>query len=176
MINMGFFKHPCGTMSTIAHIIQCVSSLIVLGITAWAVRDTKTLTVIFPLVVAVLTPIVYGITLSTSCIARGHRWHVLPLLLTDAVISYLWLTAFIFLALKFNQVSCTVHLWNNETVCSRKYSVESFSFIAFFSTVWALGFEVLYTYLPKRDTSMQDQKNGVMNLEHNLRGAGVMTP
>ena len=41
-----------------------------------------------------------------------------------------WLTSFIFLALNFNRVSCTVHLWNNETVCSRKYSVEAFSFIA----------------------------------------------
>lgn len=48
---MGFFKHPCGAISTIAHIIQCISSLIVLGITAWAVRGTKTLTVIFSLVV-----------------------------------------------------------------------------------------------------------------------------
>ncbi|KAJ5251145.1 hypothetical protein N7489_001555 [Penicillium chrysogenum] len=173
---MGFYKHPCGIMSTIAHILQCVSSLIVLGITAWAVRGTKTLTVIFPLVVAVLTPIVYAITLSTSCISRGHRWHVLPLLLTDAVISYLWLTSFIFLALNFNQVSCTVHLWNNETVCSRKYSVEAFSFIAFITTVGAMGFEVLYTYLPMKDTSMQEKENGVARLDHNLRGAGVMTP
>lgn len=48
---MGFFKHPCGAISTIAHIIQCISSFIVLGITAWAVRGTKTLTVIFSLVV-----------------------------------------------------------------------------------------------------------------------------
>ena len=57
MINMGFFKHSCGTLSTIAHIIQCVSSLIVLGITAWAARETKTLTVIFPLVVVHLSQI-----------------------------------------------------------------------------------------------------------------------
>lgn len=54
---MGFYKHPCGIMSTIAHILQCVSSLIVLGITAWAVRETKTLTVIFPLVVVHLSQI-----------------------------------------------------------------------------------------------------------------------
>jgi hypothetical protein len=48
---IGFYEHPCGTVSTIAHIIQCVSSIIVLGITAWAVQETKTLAVIFPLVI-----------------------------------------------------------------------------------------------------------------------------
>ena len=48
---MGFFNHLCGLISTIAHIIQCISSFVVLGITAWAARETKTLTVIFPLVV-----------------------------------------------------------------------------------------------------------------------------
>lgn len=46
-----FYEHPYGTVATIAHIIQCVSSIIVLGITAWAVRETKTLTVIFSLVI-----------------------------------------------------------------------------------------------------------------------------
>ncbi|KAJ5484622.1 Integral membrane protein [Penicillium expansum] len=173
---MGFFKHPCGAISTIAHIIQCISSLIVLGITAWAVRDTKTLTVIFSLVVAVLTPIVYGITLSTSCITRRRRWQVLPLLMVDAAISYLWLTAFIFLALHFNNVSCSIHLWNGEEVCSRKYTAEAFSFIAFFATFMALVFEVLYTYLPKKDTSMQEkQQNRATNLEDNLRGAGIIS-
>ncbi|KAJ9485169.1 hypothetical protein VN97_g8191 [Penicillium thymicola] len=173
---MGFFKHPCGAISTIAHIIQCISSLIVLGITAWAVRGTKTLTVIFSLVMAVLTPIVYGITLSTSCITRRRRWHVLPLLVTDAAISYLWLTAFIFLALNFNNVSCSVHLWNRQTVCSRKYTAEAFSFIAFFATLIALAFEILYTYLPKNDIPVREKRNKVTHLEDNLRGAGVMSP
>jgi hypothetical protein len=48
---LSFYEHPCGTVSTIAHVLQCVSSIIVLGITAWAVVDTKTLTVIFSLVI-----------------------------------------------------------------------------------------------------------------------------
>ena len=53
-----FYEHPCGTVSTIAHIIQCVSAIIVIGITAWAVRDTKTLPVIFSLViVCILQPL-----------------------------------------------------------------------------------------------------------------------
>lgn len=52
---MSLFGHPCGVISIIAHVIQCASSFIVLGITAWAVRDTKTLTVIFCLVVVHLS-------------------------------------------------------------------------------------------------------------------------
>ncbi|KAJ5876339.1 uncharacterized protein N7529_001923 [Penicillium soppii] len=169
-----FYEHPCGTVSTIAHIIQCVSSIIVIGITGWAVTHTKTLTVIFSLVIGVLTPIVYGITLTTSCVANRRRWHVLPLLLTDAVISYLWLTSFIFLAQNFNQTSCRVHRWNGETVCSRKYAAEAFSFIAFFTTFGALVLEVLYLYIPRNDTSMQERKNGPEQLEQNLQSAGVM--
>ena len=43
-----------------------------------------------------------------------------------------WLTAFILLALDFNQISCSIHLWNKEMVCSRKYAAEAFSFIAAF--------------------------------------------
>lgn len=46
-----FHSHPLGIVTLIAHFIQCVSALIVLGITAWAVQGTKTLTVIFALVV-----------------------------------------------------------------------------------------------------------------------------
>ncbi|KAJ5797197.1 uncharacterized protein N7518_005737 [Penicillium psychrosexuale] len=173
---MGFFNSLCGLISTIAHIIQCISSFVVLGITAWAARETKTLTVIFPLVVAVLTPIVDGITLGISCFTRRRRWQVLPLLLTDAVLSYLWLTAFIFLAQDFNQVSCSIHLWNHEMVCSRKYAAEAFSFIAFFTTFGAMTSEVLYAYLPKKDTPIQERKDGATNLEHNLQGAGLMNP
>lgn len=102
---LGFYEHPCGTISTIAHIIQCVSAIVILGITGWAVRETKTLTVIFSLVVvclvsrdslidfnilqAALTPIIYGVALSTSCVANRRRWHIIPLLVTDTAISYL---------------------------------------------------------------------------------------
>lgn len=46
-----FHDHPLGILTLVAHFIQCLSALIVLGITAWAVRGTKTLTVIFALVI-----------------------------------------------------------------------------------------------------------------------------
>lgn len=46
-----FYHHPLGIVAYIARLIQFISAVIVLGITAWAVRDTKTLTVIYSLVV-----------------------------------------------------------------------------------------------------------------------------
>lgn len=46
-----FHGHPLGIVTLIAHIVQCASAIVVLGITAWAVRGTKTLTVIFALVI-----------------------------------------------------------------------------------------------------------------------------
>jgi hypothetical protein len=46
-----FHSHPLGIVTLVAHFVQCASALIVLGIMAWAVRGTKTLTVIYSLVV-----------------------------------------------------------------------------------------------------------------------------
>jgi hypothetical protein len=40
--------------------------------------------------------------------------------------------------------------------------------------VFALLFEVLYTYVPKNDTAMMERKNGHEQLEQNLQSAGVM--
>jgi hypothetical protein len=34
--------------------------------------------------------------------------------------------------------------------------------------------EVLYLYIPRNDTSMQERKNGPEQLEQNLQSAGVM--
>ncbi|KUM60030.1 hypothetical protein ACN42_g7088 [Penicillium freii] len=101
---------------------------------------------------------------------------IIRLLVVNTHLLSSWLTAFIFLALNFNHVSCSVHPWNRQTVCSRKYSAEAFSLIAFFATLTALAFEILYTYLPKNDTPVREKPNGVTHLENNLRGAGVMSP
>ncbi|KGO69825.1 Frag1/DRAM/Sfk1 [Penicillium italicum] len=184
-IQIGRLYHPQARILIVSFAIKALFVVCELGVAiAFAVCATSGNKknaaavcewVIFSLVVAVLTPIVCGITLSTSCVTRRRRWHVLPLLVTDAAISYLWLTSFIFLALNFNDVSCRVHLWNGQEVCSRKYTAEAFSFITFFATLMALAFEVLYTYLPKKDTPTHEKQNGVTNLEDNLRGAGVLS-
>lgn len=60
----------------------------------------------------------------------------LVLIKVNAHLPSSWLTAFIFLALHFNNVSCSIHLWNGEEVCSRKYTAEAFSFIALYVTLF----------------------------------------
>lgn len=46
-----FYHHPMGIVTYIARLMQFVSAVVVLGITAWAARDTKTVTVIYSLVI-----------------------------------------------------------------------------------------------------------------------------
>lgn len=46
-----FFSHPTGLVAWIARTLQCFSAVIVLGITGWAARHTKTVTVIYTLVI-----------------------------------------------------------------------------------------------------------------------------
>ncbi|KAJ5222675.1 uncharacterized protein N7469_008915 [Penicillium citrinum] len=190
---VNFHHHPLGLVGWIARVLQLISSIIVLGITAWATRDTKTVTVIFTLVISVLTLVVVACSTLTSCLTRRHKWHALILIMTDGVLSYLrWLTSFIFLALDFNRISCRVIRWNGETVCSRKYTAEAFSFIALyvilfgrsgamnlywnsFTTVLGLLMEILYIYYFK--PKVIHEKNDAppeQRLAQNLNEAGLM--
>lgn len=99
-----FHGHPLGAVGWVARAVQIISSIIVLGITAWAVTNTKTLTVIFTLVIvccsenricfsnriqSVLTLVAVACSTFTSCMARNHRWHALVLIVTDGILSYL---------------------------------------------------------------------------------------
>ncbi|OQE16678.1 hypothetical protein PENSTE_c023G05575 [Penicillium steckii] len=176
MANMeSFHTHPLGLVGWIARVVQLISSIIVLGITAWATRDTKTVTVIFTLVISVLTLFFVACSTATSCLTRRHKWHALILIMTDGVLSYLWLTSFIFLSLDFNRISCRIIRWNGETVCSRKYTAEAFSFIAFFTTVLGLVMEILYIYYAKpRVIREKNDAPPEHHLAHNLNEAGLM--
>lgn len=104
-----YLGHPLGLAGWFARTIQAISSIIVLGITAWAVsEDNKTLSVIFSLVIvsgllryiflkgliltlvqATTSLVVIAVAVGISCLARRAKWHIIPLLVTDAIISYL---------------------------------------------------------------------------------------
>ncbi|EPS33517.1 hypothetical protein POX_a01487 [Penicillium oxalicum] len=173
-----FHSHPLGIITLIAHCLQCASALIVLGITAWAVRGTKNLTVIYTLVISVLTPVFFAVATGLSCTGR-RRTRPLPLFLADIVLSYLWLTAFIFLAQNFNAVNCRLSRWNGEIVCSRQYAAEAFSFIAFFASLMSLLLQYLYALYYNPDDynfhpHTMEQTQARQNLQGNLENAGVM--
>lgn len=46
-----YFGHSVGLAGWFVRTIQAISAIIVLGITAWAVRGTKSVTVIYSLVI-----------------------------------------------------------------------------------------------------------------------------
>ncbi|CAI7619608.1 unnamed protein product [Penicillium pancosmium] len=167
-----FHGHPLGAVGWVARAVQTISSIIVLGITAWAVTDTKSLTVIFTLVTSVISIFAVACSTFTSCMSRNHRWHALVLIVTDGILSYLWLTSFIFLALDFNRISCRVNRWNGQAVCSRKYTAEAFSFIAFFMTLLGLLLEILYVYYAK-PRAVRSKEQTEQNLAQNLNEAGL---
>jgi hypothetical protein len=167
--------HPTGVVTWIARSIQWVSAIIVLGITAWAARDTKTVTVIYSLVISVVTVVSLPFALATSCISRRHRWHILPLIAIDGVLSYLWITSAIFLSLDFNRISCRTIRWNGETVCSRKYTAEAFSFIAFFTTLIALSAEIAFIYYARPGAVREKEHiQPEERIAQNLGAAGVL--
>lgn len=47
----GFSTYPLKIIIHVLHILQVASAIIVLGITGWAVRGTKALTVIYSLII-----------------------------------------------------------------------------------------------------------------------------
>ncbi|PYH76634.1 hypothetical protein BO82DRAFT_436491 [Aspergillus uvarum CBS 121591] len=170
-----FFNNPLGLVSYFPRVIQFISSVVVLGITAWAVQETKNVTVIYSLVISVVTIVITSAALLFSCMIKRQRWHIWPILITDGVMSYLWLVAFVFLAQNFNAVNCRIILWNGLTACSRKYAAEAFSFIAFFCALVALGLDIGYIYWAKPKISAPMQERGREDqLGQNLANAGVM--
>ncbi|KAJ5190963.1 uncharacterized protein N7498_009948 [Penicillium cinerascens] len=175
-----FFSHPTGLVAWIARLLQYISSIILIGITGWAVRHTKSVTVIYTLVIAILTLVILPFAILTSCISRRHKWHVLPLVAIDGILSYLWLTSAIFLALDFNQHNCRRTRWNGEIVCSRQYAAEAFSFIAlqvisYFVTLMALVVELAYIYSVKPGTApVMEEVRPEQRIEQNLTAAGVL--
>ncbi|KAJ5933850.1 hypothetical protein N7454_006179 [Penicillium verhagenii] len=169
-----FFGHPLGLVSNVSRFLQMFSAIVVLGITAWAVKDTKTLTVIYSLTIATVTLVLAILASTISCLMRRKPLHIFVIFTTDAVLSYLWLTAFIFLAQDFNRRSCRTDRWNGQIVCSRQYAAEAFSFIAFFATLLNLALEVAYIHQPK--TTSVDTRQGMereQQITENLNAAGL---
>ncbi|OKP12848.1 hypothetical protein PENSUB_1580 [Penicillium subrubescens] len=144
-----FHSHPLGIVTLVAHFVQC----------------------------AVLTPVAFALSTGFSCVSRHHSWHVVPLYLTDTVLSYLWLTSFIFLAQNFNQTNCSFSRWNGEVVCSRQYAAEAFAFIAFgsFVTLGSLLFQFFYAYTYRPQFALPgEEQRAKENLHGNLETAGVL--
>lgn len=64
----GFRAYPLKIIIHVVHLIQVASAIIVLGITGWAVRGTKTLTVIYSLII-----VCSGLVLSLRMLIVSRR-------------------------------------------------------------------------------------------------------
>ncbi|KAH8703883.1 hypothetical protein BGW36DRAFT_423427 [Talaromyces proteolyticus] len=133
-------------ISLFCRVIETISALIVLGITAWAVETSKTVTVIYSLVIACLT-VFYALLLFVFAFFSSKKtiFHVISTMI-DLFLAFFWIAAFVLLANNFNDTGCRVNHWHGILVCSRQHTVEAFAFIAFFFTLVAAIFSALTVY------------------------------
>ncbi|GAD97725.1 hypothetical protein AOR_1_2064 [Paecilomyces variotii No. 5] len=139
-------------LSMLAHVFQCFSAIIVLGITAWAVESSQTVTVVYALVIAVLTVVIFlGVLLGSIWRPRSPVPFII-IAVVDTILAFLWLTAFVLLANDFSRVGCRRWRWHGHIACGREHTSEAFAFIAFFFTLLAGIFDVLAVYARVRDS------------------------
>ncbi|KAH8705869.1 hypothetical protein BGW36DRAFT_18992 [Talaromyces proteolyticus] len=128
-----------------------ISAVIVMGLAAWVVTHVKGYRAVFTLVIAVLTTAFYIPSFFTSCMSR-NRGYMLPL---DIIFYALWLSAFIFVAqtdnvLGTDNVGCNYFSWTLTWGCTRRNSIEAFTFLAFFWTLCGMCLEIANIYLHAR--------------------------
>lgn len=131
---------------------QWISSVIVLGLTAYAVNHLKGYRTVFTLVIAVLSTAFYIPSFFVACMKR-NRGYIIPL---DIVFYALWLSAFIFVAqtdstFDTDGIGCYYFVWDVTAGCKRRNAIEAFAFLAFFWTLCGLCVEIANVYLLDRE-------------------------
>jgi len=113
-------------------ILQWASAVIVMGIVSYFIaKYTQGTHLIYEEVIAC---IMVGLWLPTLFLPfmgsyKGYYW---PL---DLIFTYLWLTAFIFTTQDYNYKRCSLNAPPGERRCSRKWTLEAFTFLTFFFTL-----------------------------------------
>jgi len=168
---------PGGFLRTILvanQALQWISSVIVMSLASFLISKPGKAGehVEYTEVIAVLNVVLWilGIILPFSGRYGGH---LLPL---EFIMSYLWLTAFIFQAQDYSWQSCSTHGPNSLIgFCSYKKAMEAFTFLAFFFAVTAIILE-LWIYrktLNNAEFHLRTHRNG---LTHNKEETSVSTP
>ncbi|KAH8844548.1 hypothetical protein MCOR27_007251 [Pyricularia oryzae] len=145
-----------------------VAAAIVMGITAYFVHTERTVFgydggrhLVYTLVVAVLTVIVYPVVLFLSRGDHGNRGRLMPV---NLVFSYLWLAAFVVNTDDWAANNCRVSRpftgINNDgdNLCGHKHSVMAFSFLAFFFTAINTAAEGFFAR--RGDAAYVDKRHG----------------
>ncbi|KAJ5885467.1 hypothetical protein N7495_009977 [Penicillium taxi] len=119
--------------------LQWSSAVIVMGITSYFIhKGPKGQHIIYQEVIACISVVFFLPAFISPFLPKALSKFVL---LIDLVFSYLWLTAFIFSAQDYNEFSCGADAPPG-IKCSIKYANESFIFLAFIFSFFALFVEL----------------------------------
>jgi len=135
-----------------------------MGIAAWAVKYSTSVTIVYSLVISVLSIVLFFATLIALIAKPSNPIPFAVITVLDIIFAFLWISSFILLANDYNRIGCRHHAWGNgEFHCNRKYTAEAFAFIAFFFTLAAIIFEVLLLW------AMAPSKESHHHHHHNNR-------
>ncbi|KAF1851388.1 uncharacterized protein K460DRAFT_33951 [Cucurbitaria berberidis CBS 394.84] len=114
------------------HILHWISSLIVLGISAYLIHDFRKNThLVYWVAIAALDVILYLPALALP-VVKTYKGYLAPL---AWIFSYLWLTAFIFAAQDYAGDRCLFFSPAFVDKCALKKTLAAFAFIAFFTSL-----------------------------------------
>ncbi|KAH1316572.1 hypothetical protein KXX16_001618 [Aspergillus fumigatus] len=140
--------------SLVVRFMQWSSAVIVMGITSYFINKwPHTQHTIYWEVISTMSVVFFlPAFLSPFMPTRLSRF-VLPI---DVIFSYLWLTAFIFAAQDYNWHNCAVNAPPGAS-CALKKANESFIFLAFIFTFFAIGLEVMNLWAARQETSTHEK-------------------
>ncbi|PHH76130.1 hypothetical protein CDD82_4126 [Ophiocordyceps australis] len=129
---MGLARGGLRMLASANHFLIFLSALIVTGILSYFLHkfphgNTHNTHLIFQEVVAVITFVIYLVGMVLPFMDNYHG-HMVPL---NLILSYLWLTSFIFSAQDWSGHRCR-STYPAAGLCGRKHTVEAFNFLAFF--------------------------------------------
>ncbi|PHH62846.1 hypothetical protein CDD81_6646 [Ophiocordyceps australis] len=125
---MGLARGGLRMLATANHFMIFLSALIVTGILSYFLHKfpQRNTHLIFQEVVAVITFIIYLVGTVLPFMENYHG-HMVPL---NMILSYLWLTSFIFSAQDWSGNRC-YPTYPAVGQCGKKHTVEAFNFLAF---------------------------------------------
>ncbi|KAJ4331554.1 hypothetical protein N0V87_009055 [Didymella glomerata] len=115
------------------HALHTISSIIVLGISAYFINDyTHNTHLRYWVALAAIDTILYLPALALPAVKK-YKGYLAPL---AWILSYLWLTAFIFAAQDYEyNGGCAANSPTGVNKCGLKRTLEAFAFIAFFTSL-----------------------------------------
>jgi len=114
------------------HALHFASSIIVLGIAAYFIHKYSHNThLVYWISLAAVDAFLYLPALFLPFV-KSYKGYLAPL---AWILSYLWLTAFIFAAQDYNYGNCVANSPSFVNKCSLKKTLEAFAFIAFFTNL-----------------------------------------